>query len=394
MSLLLHSMLRPAPEISGGATPAGLPRSAWIEIDVARLRKNFQIIRADLPPNVDLAPVVKDNAYGHGAVTVARAAVEAGARFLAVNTLEEGEQLRAAGFSTPLLVLGERHPDELPHCVARDWRVCVGELEIARALHRLAAQGRRRVRYHLKVDTGMGRFGIRWDALPRALEELRGLTALDLEGVASHFAMSDEADKSFALLQLERFRGALRQVAEAGFVPRFQHICNSGGLLDLPAAHFNLVRPGILALGVFPSEVCRRLPGIAPVMMVKARLVSIRQLQTGDPCGYGLRYRAPGPRRIGIVPLGYGDGFPRLRGVGHVLVCGRRAPLIGSVAMDAFAVDLTDIPEARLWDEVVIQGRQDGETITAHDLARWKGSVSYDVLVGWRARLPRVEVSG
>jgi alanine racemase len=244
---------------------------------------------------------------------------------------------------------------------------------------------------HLKVDTGMGRFGVRWDELPAALAEWHRFPALVLEGVASHFAMSDEVDKSFALLQLDRFREALGRVAVAGFTPQFQHFCNSGGILDLPAAHFNLVRPGLLALGVFPSAVCRRIGGIAPVMSVKARLVSVRRLEAGDPCGYGLRYRAPSPRRVGLVPVGYGDGFPRLRNTGEVLVRGRRAPLIGSVAMDAFAVDLTDIPAAQLWDEVVIQGRQGEEAITAQDLARWKGSVSYDILVGWRARLPRVE---
>ncbi len=384
------SLLETDSEPAAVSAPAPASRSAWVEIDVAQLRTNFRLIREDLPARVGLAPVVKDNAYGHGALTVARAAVEVGARFLAVNTLEEADELRRAGFRTPLLLLGERHPDELPACVAHGWRVCVGELAIARELSRLAVEAGRTVAVHLKLDTGMGRFGVRWDELAAALPELVGLPGLEWEGVSSHFAMSDEADKSFALLQLERYQASLQSLIEAGIRSRFQHLCNSGGVLDLAAAHFNLVRPGILALGVFPSRVCRRLPGIAPVMSVKARLVSVRRLQPGDPCGYGLRYHASTPRRIGIVPVGYGDGFPRLRNVGEVLVRGRRAPLIGSVAMDAFAVDLTDVPDAQLWDEVVLQGRQGGEEITAQDLARWKGSVSYDILAGWRARLPRV----
>ncbi len=383
-------LLRTESEPAAISAVAASPRSAWVEIDVAQLRTNFRLIREDLPAHVGLAPVVKDNAYGHGALTVARAAVEVGARFLAINTLEEADELHRAGWRTPLLLLGERHPDELPPCVAHGWRVCVGELAIARELSRLAVAAGRTVAVHLKLDTGMGRFGVRWDELAGALPELVRLPGLEWEGVSSHFAMSDEADKTFALLQLERYQGALQSLTEAGLRPRFQHLGNSGGLLDLPAAHFNLARPGILALGVFPSRVCRRIPGIAPVMSVKARLVSVRRLQPGDPCGYGLRYHAPTPRRIGIVPVGYGDGFPRLRNTGEVLVHGRRAPLLGSVAMDAFAVDLTDIPDAQLWDEVVLQGRQGGEEITAQDLARWKGSVSYDILVGWRSRLPRV----
>ena len=171
---------------------------------------------------------------------------------------------------------------------------------------------------------------------------------------------------------------------------KFRHLCNSGGFLDLPQACFDMVRVGILALGVYPSTVCRRIPGIEPVMTVKARLAAIQKLQTGDAVGYGMRYIAPSPRRLAVLPVGYGDGFPRVRNQGCVLVHGRRAPIIGGVAMDAAMVVITEIPEVQLWDEAVLMGRQGTEEITVHEVAKLKNSVSYDMLTAWRARLPRI----
>jgi alanine racemase len=221
---------------------------------------------------------------------------------------------------------------------------------------------------------------------------LRDCPALEVEGVASHFASADEADKSFAQVQLQRFQESLGLLGACGFRPRYTHLCNSGGLLDLPEAYFNLVRPGILALGVHPSPAVRRLAGITPVMEVKARLVSARWLQAGDSCGYGPRFVADSPRRVATVPVGYGDGFPRLCNAGHVLIRGRRAPILGAVSMDALSVDITRISEAAVGDEVVLLGRSGAEEISAHDLARWKGSIVHDVLVSWSGRLPRVAV--
>src|SRR6185295_18635774 len=179
-----------------------------------------------------------------------------------------------------------------------------------------------------------------------------------LQGVLSHFAQSDELDKSSALLQLERFRQVIREMEERALPAKFRHLCNSGGFLDLPQAYFDMVRVGVLALGVYPSTVCRRIDGIAPVMSVKTKIAAIQKLEPGDTVGYGMRYAAPTPRRIAVLPVGYGDGFPRVRNQGCVLIQGQRAPLVGGVAMDAFMVDITDIPEAGLWDEAVLMGRQ------------------------------------
>src|SRR5439155_12870965 len=203
--------------------------------------------------------------------------------------------------------------------------------------------------------------------------------SLFMEGILSHFAQSDEADKSFALLQLARFEEVLSELEQRGRSVKIRHLCNSGGFLDLPAAHFDMARIGILPLGVYPSSVCRRIPGIEAIMTVKARIAVIRMLAPGETVGYGMRFTASTTRRIAVLPIGYGDGFPRVRNQGFALIHGLRAPIVGGVAMDALTVDITDIPAAQLGDEAVLMGRQIGEEISVHEIARLKNSVSYDV---------------
>lgn len=374
--------------------PTQPPRPAWVEIDLARLQRNFQVIARDKPENLQVLSVVKDDGYGHGALAVASAALKTGTRYLAVSTVEEAIALRDRGIKSRILLLGDREEREFPWCVAHDLTCCVSEPETVR---RLAALGQRRgirVPVHLKVNTGMNRYGVRWDETTALAVELAGHESLRLEGVLSHFAQSDEADKAFALLQLERFQEALQALSIAGLKPGLRHLCNSGGFLDLRCAHFDMVRLGILPLGVYPSAVCRRLNGIQPVMSVKARIAAIQNLRPGDTVGYGMRYAATSPRRIAVLPIGYGDGFPRVRNQGFALIHGHRAPLVGGVAMDALTVDITEIPEAKLWDVGVLMGQQGEDEISVHEVARLKNSVSYDILTSWRSRLPRIYVNG
>ena len=384
---------RPEPEPAEPVRSDASPRPAWIEIDLSRLKRNFELVTREKPPGVQLLSVVKGEAYGHGALPVARAALAGGASFLGLSTLEEAVALRDRGFRTRLLLLGDRDERELPWCIAHDLTCCVSEPHAVAMLGQLAARAGKRAPVHLKINTGMNRYGVRWNEAASLAALIGSTKSLLLEGVLSHFAQSDEADKSFALQQLARFEQALREIAGLGLAVKFRHLCNSGGFLDLPQAHFDMVRLGILPLGVFPSAVCRRIPGIEPVMTVKARIVAIQKLQPGDKVGYGMRYTASSPRRIAVLPLGYGDGFPRVRNQGCVLLHGRRAPLVGGVAMDAITVDITDIPAAQLWDEAVIMGRQGEDEISVHEVAKLKNSVSYDVLASWRARLPRIYVN-
>jgi len=369
-------------------------RPAWAEIDLGRLRRNFQLIRRDLPASVKLLAVVKDEAYGHGALEVARIALEEGASFLGLSTLEEAMVLRQAGVTAPLLLLGERQDDELPWCVRHDLTVCVDAAGTVRALARAAAAGGKRAPVHVKINTGMSRYGVRWDQARPLLELICSERSLLLEGVMTHFAQSDEADKTFALLQTARFDQVIHGLAQTGVRVRYQHLCNSGGFLDLPQAHRDMVRVGLLMFGIFPSNSCRRLAGLQPVMSVKARIAAIQRLDAGDVVGYGMGYTAPSPRRIAVLPIGYGDGFPRVRNQGAALLHGQRAPVVGGVTMDGLMVDVTDIPQAQMWDEAVLLGRQGQEEITVHELAELKQSVSYDVLTSWRLRLRRQGVNG
>jgi len=377
---------RPDPGLSTGRPP----RSAWIEVDLGALAHNFRVIRRSLPQETGLLYVVKDEAYGLGALEAAPVALAHGADRLAVYTLAEAERLRTAGVSAPILLMGERLPEELPWVLRLNLEPCIGRMEIARALDELARRQGRRVPVHIKVNTGMNRFGLPWRDARSWAAELARMAGLKFEGVLSHFAQSDEEDKTFARVQLERFHQCLDMLRAARIEPRWRHHCNSGGVLDLPEAHLDLVRVGLLAHGVYPSRVCRRLDGLRTVMSVKARVVAVQPVEPGDSVGYGMRWRAERPGRIGVLPIGYGDGFPRVRNEGHALIRGTRVPLVGGVAMDALTVDLTDLPDAAPGDEAVLMGRQGAEEISAHDLALLKRSVIYDLLAGWRSRMPRV----
>jgi len=369
-------------------------RPAWTEIDLGQLRRNLQLIRRDLPREVKLLAVVKDEAYGHGALDVARVAVEEGAWGFGLSTLEEAMALREAGVTAPLLLLGERQAAELEWCVAHDLTVCVNEPHTVRALAKIAADFGKQVPVHVKINTGMSRYGVRWDEALPLLETIAAEKSLSLEGVMTHFSQSDETEKTFANLQLARFNEVLHALARQNISVKLRHTCNSGGFLDLPHAHLDMVRVGILLYGVFPSQVCRKITGIGPVMSVKAKIAAIQKLKPGEVVGYGMRYTASSERRIAILPIGYGDGFPRVRNEGCALIHGRRAPLVGGVAMDALMVDITDIPQAQMWDDAVLMGRQGADEITVRDIAKLKNSVTYDVLTNWRLRLRRKSVNG
>jgi alanine racemase len=365
-------------------------RPAWIEIDLGKLKRNYELINRDKPHGVQMLSVVKDDAYGHGAARVARTAVESGTAFLALSSLDEGMALRQRGIMSPMLLLGERQEAELPWCIQHGLTCCVNDRAGVEKLGAAAARLDRRVPVHLKVNTGMNRYGVRWTEAARLVELIGATKSLSLEGIMSHFSMSDETDKTYANLQLSRFREVLAQLEAKGVRVKYRHLCNSGGFLDLPQAHFDMVRVGILQFGVYPSLVCRKLAGVESIMTVKARIAAIQHIEKGDCVGYSMRYEAPGPRRIAVIPVGYGDNFPRLRNTGCVLAAGKRAPLVGGVAMDAFMVDVTDIPEAGMWDEVVLMGRQGNDEISAREIGQWKNSTCYDILTGWRGRLPRI----
>ena len=362
---------------------------AWVEVDVGQFRRNWESINRYLPRGVGIGYVVKDDAYGHGALTLSRVALEYGAQMLVVASVTEALELRRDGIDAAILILGERTPDEYAICADHDFAACVGSYAGLAELKKAVRALGRSLPIHLKIDSGMSRYGFRWSEAEALFAELRKSAEITVEGIMSHFAMSDETDKTFANLQLSRFNEAVKKGEAAGFELKYRHICNSGGFLDLPHAHHNMVRIGILPLGVYPSKSCRRLDGIGPIMSVRSRIASVKELQPGDHVGYGMRFTADKPMRIAVVPLGYGFGYPRVRNQGHVLIHGQRAPIVGGVSMDALTVDITDIIDAKQWDLVTLLGRSDQDEITIHDIAALRNSVSYDAMVSWSSRLPR-----
>lgn len=364
-------------------------RPAWIEVNLDQLRKNFEIINQDKPAGLSLLFVAKDQAYGHGAYECSRIALDNGVKMLGVATISEAVELREKGITAPILVFGERLEDQLELCLQHDLTIFVNSVQKMQTYATYATAWQKTPSIHIEVDTGLSRYGIRWTEAVETIAQIMTISGIRVEAIMSHFAMSDELDKSYALLQLQRFQEVLAGLKRKGRALPLTHICNTGGFLDLPRAHFDMVRTGILPLGVYPSQVCRRIAGIQPIMSVKAKIVVIRDLLPGDKVGYGMHYTAPAARRIAVIPLGYGDGFPRVRNTGCVLVHGKRAPVVGGNAMDVMMVDITDIAAAQIGDQVVVMGKMGSEEISVHEIAAWKRSVSYDILTNWSWRLPR-----
>lgn len=383
-------------------------RSAWVEIDHAQLIKNFALINADTTPHLKKLCVVKDQAYGHGAVVVAQAAAAAGYDYLAVETIDEAIELRDADISLPILIFGEVSDAEFAACLAYQITCCVNDIDKAVRFNTLAkahlnqslspeisfpdtsSTPKGAMNVHIEIDTGMSRWGVRWDqALPVIEYIAKQCEFLHIEGIMSHFAMSDETDKSYANIQHQRFVSVLDALKNTDINIELVHMSNTGGLLDLPHAHFTMIRSGILHLGVYPSLVCKRIEGLTPIMSVKASIPALRQLREGDRVGYGMHFTATKPMHIAILPIGYGDGYPRVRNEGYVLIHGQRCPVVGGNAMDATMVDVTHLSNVAIGDEVMLMGGQGEEWIDPRDLVKWKKTVCYEILSGWRARLPR-----
>ena len=366
-------------------------RPTWVEIDLEAIAGNVRRVAEIIGPEVAIMAVLKADAYGHGAVKVARTALNNGARLMGVACLGEALALRQAGIAAPILVLGYTPPWQAREMVLHDVTATLFSLDVARALSRAAVELRGVARAHLKVDTGMGRLGLLPDQAADFVRQARELPGLELEGVFTHFSSADELDRAYTLAQLAAFREVLRAVEEAGVSPRWVHAANSAALLTLPESRFNLVRLGIAMYGLDPSPEVGCPPGFRPALSFKTTIAQVKALPAGSAISYGRAYHTAGPARIAVIPVGYADGFRR--GPAHwgeVLVRGRRAPLVGRVCMDQTMIDVTAIPDAREGDEVVLIGQQGADRLTAEDVARRLGTINYEVISEILARVPRV----
>lgn len=369
--------------------------SSWVEIDLAALRHNYHQASGRLGGETCVVGVVKSDAYGHGMIPVARELVACGASFLAVSKYWEARELYEAGLKVPVLVLLGVEPVDMEEAVAREVRPVVFRADHVRLLSAASSRLGRPVQVHLKIDTGMGRLGVPWHQVPAFLDEIFSLPGIELEGVLSHFAVADEADKAYCDCQVDRFAEVLRLVSDRGCTVTYAHIANSAGLLDLQHAHFHMVRPGIMLYGAQPSGELLRPAHLRPVMTFKSRILQLKEVPKDHPIGYGRTYVTRVPSRIATIPVGYDDGYSRLlSNKGQVLVRGQRAPLVGRVSMNMITVDVSNIPSAAEDDEVVLMGDQGSERISADEIAGWCGTISYEVFCSIGRNHDRVFING
>jgi len=366
-------------------------RPVWAEIDLDAVRANVRTL-ADVARPAALMAVVKADGYGHGAVPVARAALDAGAAWLGVALVEEGAELRAAGIDAPVLVLSEPPPDAAAAVVALGLTPVVYTPAGIEALAKAVADsGAEPLPVHLKVDTGMHRVGCTLDEAFALAESIAARTELRLEGVLTHLAVADEPDNPYTGEQLDRFGGVLDALRAAGIEFDLVHAANSAGLLAFTdRARFDLVRCGIAVYGVPPApELADRVP-LRPAMALKARVSHVKRLPAGARLSYGLRYTMPREGTVATVPVGYADGVPRALSStgGEVLVAGNRHPIAGTVTMDQLMVDVGDAP-VEVGDEVALLGRDGGAEITADEWAGRLGTIGYEIVCGIGRRVPR-----
>ncbi len=367
-----------------------LNRWAWAEIDLGAIEGNLKAIRSHIRPDAKLCAVVKANAYGHGAVAVARRAVRAGADYLAVATLPEALELRQAGFTEPILILGLVPPEAAAEIVASEITQTVCNEEMARALSEAAERLNTRVKVHLKIETGMGRIGIRPEEAGEFAAKLCHLPGIELEGMFSHFAAADAMDKSYVKEQLAAFQRAQQEIEARGIRIPLKHIAESAAILEIPEAHFDMVRAGIIEYGLWPSDEVTHPIEIKPAMKLCARIAFVKDVHPGESIGYGREFVARRESRIATLPIGYADGYIRSYAKhGCVEICGKRAPIAGRVCMDQVMVDITDIPEAQVGSEAVLFG---SSTLTTDEAARWLGTINYEVTCLVSARVPRIYI--
>lgn len=374
----------------------------WAEVDLDAIAHNARGLKEHVGEKTELMAVVKANAYGHGAVPVAKTALENGASRLAVNRALEGVELRQAGITAPVLILGYSLPSEAETIVRWDLTPTVTTVEGALALSAMSDRQGKITPIHVKVDTGMGRFGLLPDEVAVFVRRVSELPGLKLEGLFTHFAVADLADKTYTRRQFGLYSQVVEQLEEAGLAIPLKHVANSAATLDLPEMHLDMVRCGIALYGLRPSVVGYGVPTVLepaillkPAMALKSRVARVRTLPPGSSISYGCTYTTTRPTPVALVPVGYGDGYHRiLSNRGSVLIGGKRAPIVGRVCMDQFVVDVTGIEGVRQDDEVVVFGQQGEEEISAEEVAALAGTINYEVVTSILPRVTRVYLRG
>jgi alanine racemase len=372
----------------------------WAEIDLTAIAHNVRNLRHITHSNAQLMVAVKANGYGHGAVQVARTALQNGADQLGVARLQEGVELRQAGIGAPILIMGYTPANSTQSLLDQNLMPTLYGLENAKTMSDAVTAQHQTMACHIKVDSGMGRLGIPCDALrlddsADTAEEIMAiaqLPGLELAGVFTHFATADAADKSFAKKQFSRYQRLLADLDAAGLNIPLRHAANSGAIINLPETHLDMVRAGISVYGLYPStEVDPNRIDLRPALQLKAKIINLKQVPAGTKISYGGTFETSTPTTIATIPAGYGDGYSRLlSNRGHMLVHGIKAPIVGRVCMDLTMLDVGHIDFVEVEDEVVLIGRQGNDVISADDIANQLDTINYEVVTSLMARVPRV----
>lgn len=372
-------------------TTTGGLRATWAEIDLARLKSNLQAIREKVTP-AKVMLVVKANAYGHGLTAVSTALAPL-ADYIGVAVLEEGILLRELGISGPIIVLGGIWGDQIPQYLQHHLTLTASSVERLEQLNEAAGLKRVKAKVHLKIDTGMERIGVHYYSAATLLEAALKCRNVEVEGIYSHFANADSADLSHARLQIERFNEVLRFYERHSLPMPVRHMANSAAILQLPESYFDMVRPGILFYGVYPSPEVPHTVAVRPALVWKSRVVYFKVVRPGHPVSYGSTWQSDHPVRIVTVPVGYGDGyFRRMSNQARVIIRGKKYPQVGRICMDQLMVNIED-DSAYNGDEVILLGESGDQRILAEDLAEWAGTIPYEVLTNINTRVPRIYMS-
>ena len=372
-----------------------LPESAssWrptvAEINQGAIAANLRRICERVHP-AEVMAVVKADGYGHGAVPVARVALNAGASQLGVALLEEAVELRQANLDVPILVFGGLFENQIDSYLSHRLQMTVYDWQQAQAISRRAAALGRHARVHVKIDTGMGRVGIVESPIETVIK-IAQLPGIELAGMYTHFATSDESDKRYARDQLRRFREVVERLRDRGLTFRWIHAANSGAILDLPDSYFNLVRPGVMMYGYYPSAYTTESIPLQPAMTLRSRILFVKKVPAGFSVSYGRTFRTRKPSLLATVPIGYADGFlRRFSNNMIVLVRGKRCPVVGRVCMDQIVIDLGDLAEVGVGEEVVLLGKQGNEEISINEWCNRLDTIPYEVTCGISKRVVRV----
>ncbi len=379
------------------------PRLTWAEVDLGAIAHNLKEIRRLVGRGVKVLCAVKADGYGHGAVAVSKTVLKEGADYLGVANLREAIQLREAGIKADILIFGSGLPEEADDIVRHNLTATVCTKEFASALSKKAEREKRAARVHIKVDTGMGRIGVYFEEAVKFTKKVAQLKYLDIEGLYTHFPSAEEKDKTFSLLQIQNFKETIAQLKSEGIDIPLRHMANSAAILNLAESYFNLVRPGLILYGIYPSDEVSRSLELKPALTLKTRIVFLKKVPAGRTISYGRTYTTKRETTIATLPIGYADGYSRFlsnppakeivrrAGKGEVLIGGKRAPVVGRICMDQTMIDVGHIPHPEIGQEVVLIGRhalsdskhltgQGEDRISVEEIAKRIGTIPHEVV--------------